>query len=152
MAKHIPFQSFMQALFDDKRTADRAAEIAQAILQAGSPRLTDVAAHLSGSNTASYKRLQRFLKQCDPRQVLWRMCPEQAEFVIGDPTEIERPQACRTEYVGTLQDGKTRGFWVLLLATPYRGRAIPCGVVTYSSKTIAVQGDSRNQNHFRAFA
>lgn len=27
-----------------------------------------------------------------------------------------------------------------------------CGLVTYSSRTIASQGDSHNQNHFRAFA
>jgi hypothetical protein len=53
--------------------------------------------------------------------------------------------------VGTLKDGKTKGFWALLLATPYRGRAIPCGLITYSSKTIAMNQDSRNQNHFRAF-
>ena len=39
----------------------------------------------------------------------------------------------------------------MILATPYRGRAIPCGMVTYSSKTIAQGMDSRNLNHFRAF-
>lgn len=38
-----------------------------------------------------------------------------------------------------------------MLATPYRGRAIPCGLVTYSSKTIAENVSSRNRNHFRAF-
>jgi hypothetical protein len=114
--------------------------------------LTDIAAHMPGSGTASYKRLQRFVRQVDPRQALWRLFQEQAEFVLGDPTEIERPQAWRTSYVGTLQDGKTKGFWALLLATPYRGRAIPCGLITYSSKTIAMQPDSRNLNHFRAFA
>lgn len=71
--------------------------------------------------------------------------------MIGDPTEIERPHAWKTEDVGELKDGKTRGFWALILATPYRGRAIPCGMVTYSSKTIAQGLDSRNLNHFRAF-
>ncbi len=71
--------------------------------------------------------------------------------MIGDPTEIERPQTWKTAYVGTLKDGKTKGFWVMVLATPYRGRAIPCGLVTYSSKTIAAQADSRNLNHGRAF-
>lgn len=40
----------------------------------------------------------------------------------------------------------------MILATPYRGRAIPCGVITYSWKTIAARQDSRNLNHFRAFA
>ena len=39
----------------------------------------------------------------------------------------------------------------MILATPYRGRAIPCGLVTYSSKTIEQGLDSRNLNHFRAF-
>jgi hypothetical protein len=53
--------------------------------------------------------------------------------------------------VGTLKDGKTKGFWAMLLATAYRGRAIPCGLITYSSKTIATRLDSRNLNHYRAF-
>lgn len=37
------------------------------------------------------------------------------------------------------------------LATAYRGRAIPCGLITYSSKTIATRQDLRNLNHFRVF-
>ncbi len=151
MSKFINIQPFKQGLFDDKGTARRAAEIGQGILAARSLRLTDIAVAMRGNSTASYKRIQRFIKDEDPRQALWRLFQEQAEFVIGDPTEIERPQAWKTEYVGTLKDGKTKGFWALLLATPYRGRAIPCGLITYSSKTIAMNQDSRNQNHFRAF-
>jgi hypothetical protein len=150
MAQYMQMRPFMRVLFDDERTADKAAEIGQAILAARSIRMTEVAVRLRGSSAASYKRIQRFLKQCDPRQVLWRLFQEQAEFVIGDPTEIERPQARQTEYVGTLKDGKTKGFWALLLAMPFRGRAIPCGLVTYSSKTISRGEDSRNLNHFRA--
>ena len=50
-----------------------------------------------------YKRIQRFLHRVDPRQALWRLFREEAEFVIGDPTEVERPQARKTEYVGTLK-------------------------------------------------
>jgi len=65
-----------------------------------------------------------------------RMFREDASFVIGDPTEMPRPQAKKTEYVGTLSDGETSGYWLLLLATPYHGRAIPCSFVSYSSKTI----------------
>jgi hypothetical protein len=151
MNKFINIQPFMQGLFDDERIARRAAEIGQGILAARSLRLTDIAVAMRGNSTASYKRIQRFIREEDPRQALWRLFQEQAEFVIGDPTEIERPQAWKTDYVGTLKDGKTKGFWALLLATPYRGRAIPCGLITYSSKTIAMNQDSRNQNHFRAF-
>jgi len=152
MNKFINNQEFMQQLFDDKEIANRAAEIGDAILAACSLRLTDVAVEMDGESAAGYKRIQRFLKAVDPRTGLWRLFQEDAEFVIGDPTEVERPQAWKTEYVGTLKDGKTKGFWVLVLATPYRGRAIPCGAVTYSSKTIAQNADSRNLNHYRAFA
>ena len=47
-------------------------------------------------------------------------------------------------------DGKTKGFWLLTLATPFRGRALPFHFVTYSSKTISAEGSSRNLKHFRA--
>lgn len=151
MHKCIKIYPFMQGLFDDESTARKAAEIGQAMLSARSLRLTDIAAEMDGDPAAGYKRIQRFTQQADPREALWRLFQERAEFVIGDPTEIERPQARKTEYVGTLKDGKTQGFWALLLATPYRGRAIPCGLITYSSKTIAADLDSRNLNHFRAF-
>lgn len=141
----------MVELFDDEEQAERAGEIGGAILEARSLRMTDIAVKMEGESAAGYKRIQRFLGKADPRAALWRLFQEEAEFVIGDPTEIERPHAWKTEYVGKLKDGKTRGFWALILATPYRGRAIPCGMVTYSSKTIGQGLDSRNLNHFRAF-
>jgi len=152
MNKFINNQEFMAELFNDQNIAEQAGAIGSAILEARSIRLTDIAVKMEGESSAGYKRIQRFLKKADPRTALWRLFQEEAEFVIGDPTEIERPQAWKTEYVGTLKDGKTKGFWALVLATPYRGRAIPCGLVTYSSKTIAQNVDSRNLNHFRAFA
>jgi hypothetical protein len=151
MDKFINNQEFMVELFDDNEQAERAGEIGAAILEARSLRMTDIAVKMEGESAAGYKRIQRFLGKADPRTALWRLFQEEAEFVIGDPTEIERPHAWRTEYVGKLKDGKTRGFWALILATPYRGRAIPCGMITYSSKTIAQGLDSRNLNHFRAF-
>lgn len=152
MNKFINNQEFMAELFDEAEIADRAGEIGAAILEARSLRLTDISVEMEGESAAGYKRIQRFLKKADPRLALWRLFQEEAEFVIGDPTEIERPQAWKTDYVGTLKDGKTKGFWALILATPYRGRAIPCGMLTYSSRTIAQNADSRNLNHFRAFA
>ena len=142
---------FVRAIFDDDETAHQAAEIGQAILAARSLRMTDISSHMEGNSEAAYKRIQRFLKRNDPRLTLARLYQADAEFMIGDLTEIERAQAWKTEYVGTLKDGKTKGFWAMVLATPYRGRAIPCGLVTYSSKTIATNQDSRNLNHFRAF-
>jgi hypothetical protein len=125
--------------------------IIEAILAARSPRLSEIAQHMPGQEAANYKAIQRFLQQVDVKALLLRLFQADAPFVIGDPTEMPRPQARKTSYVGTLKDGKTRGFWLLLLATPFRGRAIPCGFVTYSSKTIAQLQRSRNQYHWAAF-
>lgn len=47
-------------------------------------------------------------------------------------------------------DGQTKGFWMLTLATPFRGRAIPFHFVTYSSRTFEDQPSSRNLEHFKA--
>ncbi len=86
-------------------------KLARQLWVARSLRLTETAAKMSGSSAAGYKRIQRFVKQVDPRTALWRLFAEQAEFVIGDPAEIERPQARKTAYVGTLKAGK--GLWAL---------------------------------------
>jgi hypothetical protein len=151
MLEFINTSGFMQFLFDQEDLAEKAGQIAQAILESRSPRLSDISHRMKGNPEANYKAIQRFLGQADPREALIRLFQEEAPFVIGDPTEIPRPQARKTAYVGTLKDGKTKGFWLLMLATPFRGRAIPCGFVTYSSRTIAEGVTSRNQEHDRAF-
>jgi hypothetical protein len=127
---------FAKQLFTDPKDAQQASQIMQGIMEARSPRLSDIATHMPGQADASYKHIQRFLQDHDPLEALKLLFNEEADFVIGDPTEIERPHANRTEYVGTLMDGQTKGFWMLTLATPLRGRAIPFHFVTYSSRTI----------------
>ncbi len=106
---------------------------------------------MSGGEAANYKSVQRLMDGVDPQEVLLRLFQSEAAFMIGDPTEMPWPQAKKTDYVGTLSDGETRGYWLLLLAMPYHGRAIPCGFVDYSSKTINQEATSRNRNHFAAF-
>ncbi len=59
--------------------------------------------------SSNYKVIQRFLKKVDLKQSLLRLYQEDAEFMIGDPTEMERYKAPKTAYVGTLSDGKTPG-------------------------------------------
>lgn len=147
----INFWSFARHLFDSPLAARQAAEVLKAILLARSPRLHDIARQMPGSEEGAYKRLQRFLAQNDPRLALPRLFQSEAEFVLGDPTDMPRRQAYRTAYVGKLKD-ETRGFWLLLLATPYRGRAIPFHFVTYSSRILSQRAESRNQYHLRAFA
>jgi len=151
MNQCIKAAAFLPHLFDQESLAAKAAIIIEAILAACSPRMSAIAQHMPGSETANYKLIQRFLGQVDVKALLWRLFQADAPFVIGDPTEMPRPQARQTSYVGKLQDGKTRGYWLLLLATPLRGRALPCGFVTYSSKTIAQMQRSRNQYHWEAF-
>lgn len=150
MKKYIQISEFAKELFPDQKTAVQASQILQGIMERCSPRLSDISASMPGSEAASYKRIQRFLQENEPQETLKLLFNEGADFVIGDPTEIERPNAEKTAYVGTLKDGQTKGFWMLTLATPLRGRAIPFHFVTYSSRTIEDQPSSRNLEHFKA--
>jgi hypothetical protein len=150
MDKFIRIFEFAQQLFTDDRSAYQASEILEGIMEARSPRLSDIAARMAGNEAASYKRIQRFLQDNDPQETLKTLFNEEAEFVIADPTQIERPHANKTGYVGTLMDGQTKGFWMLTLATPLRGRAIPFHFLTYSSRTFEDQPSSRNLEHFKA--
>jgi hypothetical protein len=150
MDKFIRISQFAKQLFTDQKVAQQASQIMQGIMEARSPRLSDIAAKMPGNVAASYKRIQRFLQEQEPQEALRMLFNEEADFVIGDPTEIERPNADRTGYVGTLMDGETKGFWMLTLATPLRGRAIPFHFLTYSSRTFEDQPSSRNLEHFKA--
>jgi len=150
MDKFIRIFEFAQQLFSDQKTAKQASQIIEGIMEARSPRLSEIAAKMPGNSDASYKRLQRFLQENDPQAILKMLFNDEAGFVIADPTEIERPHADQTAYVGTLMDGETKGFWMLTLATPLRGRAIPFHFLTYSSRTIEDQPSSRNLEHFKA--
>jgi len=151
MDKCINFQRFLGYLLDDEDLVEKGARITKALLEAQSPRLTDISEKMSGKSSSRYKEIQRFLKKTDLKQALMRLYQENAEFVIGDPTEMQRYKAPKTSYVGTLKDGTTPGYWLLVLSTPFRGRSLPFSFVVYSSKTLGDQCTSRNQEHFRCF-
>jgi len=152
MNKFTHLLKFVESLFDDQETAKQAAEIIKGMIQGHSPRLSDISREMKGNEAGNYKKIQRFLESNEPQEALSRLFQSEAEFVIGDPTEIPRPHAKKTEYVGVLSDGETCGYWTLLLATPYHGRAIPCEFVSYSSKIIHQEATSRNRYHFQAFS
>jgi len=151
MDKFIKFHEFMRYLLDDKKLAMQGSKITRALLEAQSPRLSNIAEKMMGKSASCYKMIQRFLDKVDLKQALLRCYQEDAEFVMGDPTEMERFRAPKTTYVGTLSDGATAGYWLLVLSMPYRGRSIPFSFVVYSSRTIGEQITSRNQEHFRCF-
>lgn len=152
MSKCTQLFPFVQDLLDDPGLAWKGTRIIHGLLEGRSPRLSDISRAMPGNANANYKCIQRFLDECDLEALLLQMYQEDAPFVIGDPTEMPRPQARRTEYVGTLTDGETLGYWLLILATPYHGRVIPCGFVDYSSRTINQDATSRNRHHLAAFA
>jgi len=151
MDKCIKFQGFLRYLMDDEELVEKGAKITKALLEARSPRITDISEKMAGKSSSRYKEIQRFLNKVDLKQALMRLYQEDAEYVIGDVTEMERYKAPKTPYVGTLKDGKTAGYWLLVLSTAFRGRSLPCSFVVYSSRTIGEQGTSRNQEHYRCF-
>jgi hypothetical protein len=143
-------REFIEGLFDREEEVEKGAPILKAILDGQSPRVSDIAQHLPGKAISNYKAVERYLELADPAKALLRTYMEDAPYVLADPTEIARPQAKKTEYVGILKDGKTRGFQTLVFGTPYRGRAIPFHFITYSSATIGDEATSRNLEHRRA--
>ena len=152
MNKFTHLSDFLGYLFDDERSVKKAQAITAGILQAHSCRLSDIAREMVGSESAKYKCIQRFVASTALKSTLLRLFQEEAPFLIGDPTEMPRPEAQKTDYVGRLSDGQTSGYWLLILATPYQGRAIPCHFVSYSSAVIGAEVTSRNRYHYQAFA
>lgn len=142
-------QSFTNILFDKPKEAKKAAIICKAILDAQSSRISDLSRVMKGNIEANYKEIQRFLDDNEPIKALNRLYMEQAPYIIADPTDIERPQAKKTGYVGKLKSGKN-GFQILPLDYPHKGRAVPFHFIDYSSRTIENEASSRNLEHNRA--
>lgn len=150
---------------------ERLAQLLQAYFAARQLRVSALARGVLGTGglsqggyEACYKAVQRFLKGLPADalpQALLRLSPtliddvddaastgvEIAPYALLDITEVERPEARHTEYVGTLKDGKTKGFWMMVLGTPYQGRMLPFHCRVFSSRTLAQEVSSRNLEH-----
>jgi hypothetical protein len=133
------------------RDSDLAARIIKGVLDAQSPRISDIADAMDGNYEANYKAIQRFIADDNVKIALHRLYNEDSEYVLGDPTDIERPQAGKTDYVGKLKNKKL-GFTIMFLSTPYRGRAISFSFISYSSKTINAELSSRNMKHIKCIS
>jgi Transposase DDE domain len=146
--RHLPFGPqkllpFTTEIFD--REEEKAARILHSILETQSPRKSDWSQVFSASSEASnYRTIDRVLPKLEPKKALMRLYDPESPFVLVDPTEIERKQAKNTDYVGRLSDGKTLGFWTIIFAQPYRGRAIPFHFGIYSEATLNEEITSRN--------
>ena len=56
------------------------------LLEAQSPRLSNIAEKMKGASDRNYKTIERFVKAVELKQILLRFYQEEAEFVIEDPT------------------------------------------------------------------
>ncbi len=130
---------FTEELFD--REEEKAARILFSILESRSPRKSDWSQVFSekSSEGADYRTIDRVLPKLEAKKALMRLYDPESPFVLVDPTEMERPQAKNTDYVGRLSDGKTLGFWMIVFAQPYRGRAIPFHFGIYSERTLKLR-------------
>jgi len=135
---------FTEELFD--REEEKAARVLWSILESRSPRKSDWSQVFSESSEgANYRTIDRVLPKLEAKKALMRLYDPQSPFVLVDPTEMERPQAKSTDYVvGRLSDGRTLGFWMVVFAQPYRGRAVPFHFGVYSEKTLNEEITSRN--------
>jgi len=91
-------EPFVREIFaEDERLVSR---ILHGILQAQSPRLSDIRHAMERpSPSANSKALNRFLDEAYPWMPLLRLFDENAPFVMGDVTEVERRQAKKTALV-----------------------------------------------------
>ena len=103
-------EKYSDQLFTGKLEAKKAAPILKAILDSQSSRISQIAQHMGGSSAeANAKAIHRWLQDGDPEIALMRLYNDDTPYVIVDVTEVKRPQAKRTKYVGVLKDGKTLG-------------------------------------------
>ncbi|WP_135257368.1 transposase [Thermus caldilimi] len=138
--RSLPFgpealRPFVSPLLDAwlERHEEKVARLLWAILASGSARKSDWARayRQEATEEANYKAIDRLLPLLEPQRYLLRLLDPKTPFLLVDPTEVPRPQAKRTPYVGRLSDGKTLGFWAVVLAQPYEGRAVPVYVGSY---------------------
>ncbi|OGO16982.1 MAG: hypothetical protein A2Z14_02060 [Chloroflexi bacterium RBG_16_48_8] len=70
MFEFISMQDFCQYLFDQCKHAQTAALIFRAILEARSPRLSDLSHKMPANPDVNYKRIQRFLATSESKTAL----------------------------------------------------------------------------------
>jgi hypothetical protein len=72
MNKCINYSEFLRQLIDDERLVKQGAEIMKGLLEAQSPRLTNISEKMEGRSERGYKMIQRFLKKVNLKRLLLR--------------------------------------------------------------------------------
>jgi hypothetical protein len=81
MNKFTHLGEFLGTLIDDRAVLEKAQKVVQGIMQAGSPRLSEISRVMSGNEAANYKCIQRLLQESEPRDILLRLYQETAAFI-----------------------------------------------------------------------
>ena len=72
---------FTDQCFD--RESEKGASIIKGILEARSPRLSDISNEMEGNPDANYKTIQRFIDKVELKESLHRLYNEDSPYVIN---------------------------------------------------------------------
>lgn len=112
---------FVEVVADRPKDTEKVARLGYAILASGSARKSDWARHYrqEANGEANHKAIGRLLEGLDSKRLLHRLIDTQHPILLADPTEVRRPQAKHT---------------------PYVGRAVPVHGGRYSQATLEAEG------------
>ena len=82
MFEFFSFEAFAGFLLDRQDQTEKAARIMQGILEARSPRLSDISHRMPGNPAASCEAIQCIMEQADPKAALQRLFQEDASFFV----------------------------------------------------------------------
>jgi hypothetical protein len=103
-------------------------------------RISNISAALPGNYESNSKSISRALDRLGIEQLresLLSFVVQGTKHALLDLTEMARNDAVQTDYVGYLKDGKTRGYNILSISIPFKGRSKVVFATIISSAIIA---------------
>lgn len=103
-------------------------------------RISSIAAALPGNYESNSKSISRTLERLEVDQLvesLLSFIAQGTKYLLLDLTEMTRKDAEHTDYIGYLKDGKTRGYNILSMSIPFKGRSKVIFATIISSAIIA---------------
>lgn len=122
-----------------KKHVETLGKVVFAIKNVRNMRISRIADTIKGNTESNRKEIQRSLNklsQEDLSLALLSFVSPKDRLVLMDFTEKECPNAKNTEHVGILKDGKTRGYGILTLSIPFKGRSKAIFAKVISSATL----------------
>lgn len=110
----------------DTKASKSVSSIIYGFQKCKSLRVSRIAASMRGNYESNNKNITRAINRLDISLLLSRLssfASQGEDLLLLDLTEMTRKHAIRTDYVGYLKDGKTRGYNILTVSVPYKGRS-----------------------------